>query len=241
MPTLNIRLLGNFSLALANTELTGAHTARLQALVAYLLLHRDAPQSRQQVAFLFWPDTNEAQAHTNLRQLLHALRHRLPRSEAFLEVTDKTVRWRGDAPFTLDAAEFEAALAEAPRSEGSARLAALERAVASYGGDLLPGCYDDWLLLERARLAGCFLDALEQLILLLEQRRDYSRALDHAERLVRHDPLHEAAYRHLMRLHAVNGDRAAALRVYHTCVTALAARVGRPARRRDGRGLPAPA
>ena len=104
------------------------HTARLQALLAYLLLHRDAPQSRQQVAFLFWPDTTEAQAHTNLRQLLHALRHRLPQPETYLEVTDKTVRWRGDASFALDVAEFEAALVDAARTEGSARLAALERA-----------------------------------------------------------------------------------------------------------------
>ena len=45
-------------------------------------------------------------------------------------------------------------MAEASRTEGGARLAALERAVATYGGDLLPGCYDDWLLLERARLAS---------------------------------------------------------------------------------------
>lgn len=226
MQTLHIRLLGSFSLTFDDTELMGVHTARLQSLLAYLLLHRDAPQSRQQLAFLFWPDTSDAQAHTNLRQLLHALRRRLPQSEAYLEVTDKTVRWRGDAPFTLDVAEFEAALAEAPRSEGSARVAALERSVAAYGGDLLPGCYDDWLLLERARLSQRFLDALERLILLLEQRRDYGRAIGHAERLLCHDPLHEAVYRHLMRLHAVNGDRAAALRVYHTCVTALECELG---------------
>ena len=113
-PELHIRLLGQFSLASAGAELTAVHTARLQALLAYLLLHRDAPQSRQQVAFLFWPDTTDAQAHTNLRQLLHALRHRLPQSEAFLEVTDKTVRWRGDAPFTLDVVEFEAAWPKPP-------------------------------------------------------------------------------------------------------------------------------
>ena len=204
------------------------HTARLQALLAYLVLHRDAPLSRQQVAFLFWPDTTEAQAHTNLRQLLHALRHRLPQSETYLEVTDKTVRWREDASFALDVADFEAALVDAARTEGGTRLGALERAAATYGGDLLPGCYDDWLLLERARLAERFLAALEQLILLLEQRRDYGRAIVHAERLLHHDPLHEAACRHLMRLHAVNGDRAAALRVYHTCVTALERELGVP-------------
>src|SRR5258708_33204678 len=42
-----------------------------------------------------------------------------------------------------------------------------------------------------------------------------------AQRLLRHDPLHEATYRSLMRSYALRGDRAAALRVYHTCVTIL--------------------
>src|SRR5512142_1228585 len=99
---LNVRLLGSFSLAFADLELTGMRAARLQALLAYLLLHRGAPQLRQQLAFLFWPDTTEAQAHTNLRQLLHELRQRLPEVDTFLEVTDKTVRWRPDGPFRLD-------------------------------------------------------------------------------------------------------------------------------------------
>jgi hypothetical protein len=33
--------------------------------------------------------------------------------------------------------------------------------------------------------------------------------------------LHESSYRLLMRLHVLNGDRAAALRIYHTCATVL--------------------
>ena len=45
--------------------------------------------------------------------------------------------------------------------------AALEQAVALYRGDLLPACYDDWLLLERERLRQEYVKALEQLICLL--------------------------------------------------------------------------
>lgn len=224
--TLSIRLLGKLSLAFGDSELTGVHTARLQALLAYLLLHRNATQSRQQLAFLFWPDTSETQAQTNLRQLLHTLRQRLPESDSFLEITDKTVRWRADAPCTLDVVEFESALLAASQTEGSERMMALERAIAVYGGDLVPGCYDDWLLLDRERLALRFVDALDQFILLLEQHRDYTRAIEYAGRLLRHDPLHEATYRRLMRFHALNGERGAALRVYHTCVTILEREVG---------------
>jgi DNA-binding SARP family transcriptional activator len=70
-PTLNIRLLGEFSLDRAGTPVTGVSTPRLQSLLTYLLLHRDAPQSRAHLAFQFWPDSAKAQARSNLRTLLH--------------------------------------------------------------------------------------------------------------------------------------------------------------------------
>ena len=49
--TLRVRLLGDFSLVYGDEPLTGVNTPRLQSLLAYLILHRDAPQSRQQLAF----------------------------------------------------------------------------------------------------------------------------------------------------------------------------------------------
>jgi predicted ATPase len=39
--------------------------------------------------------------------------------------------------------------------------------------------------------------------------------------VLRHDPLHEVTYQHLMRLHARSGDRASALRAYQTCAAVL--------------------
>ena len=65
MPTLHIRLLGELSLVFGDAPVTAVNTARLQSLLAYLVLHRDAPQSRQHVAFLLWPDSSEEQARTN--------------------------------------------------------------------------------------------------------------------------------------------------------------------------------
>ena len=82
------------------------------------------------------------------------------------------------------------------------------------------------MLLERERLRQAFLSALERLILLLEQTGDYAAAIGYAQRLLRHDPLHEAMYQHLMRLHALSGDRASAVRVYHTCTTILERELG---------------
>jgi DNA-binding SARP family transcriptional activator len=218
---LEIHLLGAFMVVCAGVQIASLRAPRLQALLAYLLLHRGAPQPRQRIAFLFWPETSDRQAQTNLRQLLHTFRQRIPHVDACLQVDEHTLTWRSSAPCTLDVAEFEAALATAAPRTGAARIAALEAAVAAYAGDLLPDCYDDWILAPREQLAQKFVAALEQLILLHEEQRSYAAAIAHAQRLLAYDPLHEATYRHLMRLHALNGDRAAALRVYHTCVSLL--------------------
>jgi DNA-binding SARP family transcriptional activator len=68
------------------------------------------PQSRAHLAFLFWPDTSEAQARTNLRNLLHSLRHALSSLDSYLDVSVQTLQWRSDQPFSLDVLDFESLL-----------------------------------------------------------------------------------------------------------------------------------
>ena len=70
-PVLRIRLLGDFTLTSDDGPIEGITTPRLQSLIGYLVLHRDAPQLRQHLAFVFWPDSSEMQARNNLRQLIH--------------------------------------------------------------------------------------------------------------------------------------------------------------------------
>src|SRR5262249_13655297 len=71
MSTLEIQVLGEFCLVYADASLSQITAPRLQALLAYLMLHRAAPQPHHRLAFPLWPDTSEAQARTNLRQLVH--------------------------------------------------------------------------------------------------------------------------------------------------------------------------
>ena len=78
MGALKVRLLGKFALSYGGTPLTAVLPQRCQCLLASLLLHRDAPQSRQHLAFLLFPDSTESQAHTNLRHIIHALKEALP-------------------------------------------------------------------------------------------------------------------------------------------------------------------
>ncbi|HKF38699.1 MAG TPA: AAA family ATPase, partial [Ktedonobacteraceae bacterium] len=230
VPNLRLRLLGEFLLLSGETPLTGIDVPRLQSLLAYLILHRTAPQSRSHLAYLLWPDSTESQAHTNLRNVLHKLRQALPDADTFLQAQRQELQWQPHGHWTVDALDFEQALARSEEAERAKNMIAARRALAEaadlYRGDLLPGCYDEWILPERDRLRQQFLKALERLIDLLEQERNYEAAISTAQRLLRHDPLHEAVYRHLMRLYAVSGDRVAALRTYHTCTTVLERELG---------------
>ena len=230
MPTLHIHLLGDFRLSRDEAPIRTLNAPRLHALLAYLLLHRDAPQPRHHLAFVLWPDTTEAQARTNLRHLVYGLKQTLPEADRFIHADAQTVQWHPEAPYRLDVADFEQACAraEAATQQGDliALRVALEQASALYQGDLLPSCYDDWILPARERLRQAFTGALQGVLRLLERAGQPREALPYAERLVCHDPLREETYRILMRLHAQCGDRAGVLRVYHTCTSVLERELG---------------
>jgi DNA-binding SARP family transcriptional activator len=224
-PALRICLFGEFSVTYGDEPIPALALTRLQHLLAYIVLHRHAPISREQLAYLFWPESSEAGARTNLRGVLYRLRAALPNSDLYLRLDMTTVQWNERSPYHLDVAEFEAALGAAGLAEREGRRAdmraALERAAALYHGQLLPTCYLDWIEPLRDRLSHTFVEALEKLIALLEAQRDYATALEHAMRLLEQDTLREATYRLLMRLHALNDDRASALRMYHACQAIL--------------------
>src|SRR5262245_44699424 len=105
MASLQIELLGRFNLMYQDKPVL-VPQARMQSLLAYLVMHCDAPQLREQLAFLFWPDSTEAQARAGLRQLLFGLRQALPELDTFLVIDHRTVQWRAGALLTVDVAAF---------------------------------------------------------------------------------------------------------------------------------------
>src|SRR5262245_27394346 len=113
LAALHIRLLGGFDLLYRDAPVVGVNTARVQSLLAYLVLHAGSPQLRQHVAFLLWPDTPESHARNNLRQYLHQLRQALPESERFLAVDTQTICWRRDDAQVIDLHLFLSGVTEA--------------------------------------------------------------------------------------------------------------------------------
>jgi DNA-binding SARP family transcriptional activator/predicted ATPase len=215
---LRIELLGQFRITYAGQQVSGIH-ARQQELLTYMILNRRRRLSRQQIAGLFWPESNDSQALTNLRRELHNLRRSLPHADRFLLIEPGDLGWRDESSFTCDVYDFEAAT-----EQGG--LENLERAAQLYQGDLLPACYQDWIAPQRERLSEKVVDGLKRLTAAREDQCGYADAIRYARRLITLDPLDEEAYRTLMRLHALQGDRAAALQAYLTCATVLRRELG---------------
>lgn len=218
---LHISLLGEFNLIFQGQTVSAFSGDRPISLLAYLLLHRRTPVSRQHLAFTLWPDSSESQARTNLRNLVYTLRKFLPDADAYIAADAMTLQWRADTDFVLDVAEFEVTLQRAAGASDAEKEHWLELAVDRYTGDLLPGNYDDWIVPLRETLRHAYLDALHELVRMLEVRKEHRSAARFVQRLLLHDPLDEPAYVQLMRLYARSGDRAGVQRTYAQCVTTL--------------------
>jgi DNA-binding SARP family transcriptional activator len=227
---MRISVFGNLRVSIEGRPLTAINSNRLQSLFAYLILRSDVPQPRERLAFMLWPGSSESQARTNLRQLLHHLKRALPAESHSLVADHFVVQWRQDASCSIDALEFQAAIAKATaaRSVGNREheLQALTTAAQLYEDDLLPALYDDWLTPLREDYRRRIAEVLHRLATLSEQEQEYAAAIPWAERLVALDSLSEAHHQLLIRLHAANHDRASALRAYHQCMRVLRREMG---------------
>ncbi len=218
-----VTLFGAFAWVPAGAEPLHLGGERPIALLAYLLLHRDVPVPRAHLAASLWPESTDAQARTNLRNLLFTLRRALPDAARYLAVDATTMRWRTSVPLDLDVATFEARLLAAEASDDPGERARhLEAAVACYRGDLLEGRYDAWLEPLRDDYRGRYRDALRVLAASQAASGDALAARHAAERWARVDPLDEPAAIDLIHRCAALGDRAGARHAFDAHAAALA-------------------
>jgi DNA-binding SARP family transcriptional activator len=226
---LHVSLLGGHAISDDATGSVRTHSSRAVALVAFLAVHAGSPQARQRIAGEFWPDSTDAQALTNLRRELHHLRHVLE-DEPALVVTSKDLCWRDTDTCQVDMRIFDierkAAVAAAAASDGEGVLRHAAMAIAQYRGDLLPGGYDDWLLVARSEVERQCVDLCDLLCQTRALMGDLAGAVVAARRRIQLQPLEEVGYRALMQLQADLGDRAGAVSTYHHCASVLERELG---------------
>ncbi|EDY83514.1 Bacterial transcriptional activator domain family [Verrucomicrobiia bacterium DG1235] len=227
---LSIRLLGGFCLSYSEGVVAGLDKPRVQALLAYLVLHASDSHPRTQLAFMFWPESDEKQALGNLRNVIHSLRQMLPEAGSFLLIDNRQIAWNANASYTLDVDLFrdhikvaEAALEE---DRPSSAIENYKIALEYYRGRLLPAFYDNWLERERDRLEREAVQALSSLVGLLKEEGVFEGAISYSKIWIQINELNETCHYALIEAHALQGDRAAALAAYQDCETQLMKELG---------------
>ena len=222
---LKVEMFGWLRAITGEAVITRFRTRKTGVLFGYLAYHSERNHPRELLADLLWPEAQGATGRNSLSQALSSLRAELGRSGAvpideMLAADRNTVQLFGNT----DVAEFQSALATDGGADG--RLGGLRRAVSLYSGELLPGHYDDWILVERSRLRDLFLKANHELVTLLRKVGDLRGAIETAHRAAGEDPLSEEAIRDLMQAHADASEPHMALRVYNELEVNLAREVG---------------
>jgi DNA-binding SARP family transcriptional activator len=220
---IRITLLGRFAVAVGGVPVAEAGWKRRHAaaVVKVLALAPGRRLHREQVIDLLWPDDTTAAAAPKLHKAAHYARRAIGVPDAVVLRGDQVLLCPG-AAVTVDAAEFEElarrALAGAgpgtsPAAGDEAGTGAAGQALALYAGELLPrDRYEEWAEARRDQLRRQYLELLR-----LDGRWELVAELD---------PADEHAHLALMRRHAANGDRHAALRQFDRLDRALRTGLG---------------
>ncbi|MBV6393297.1 MAG: hypothetical protein KPEEDBHJ_02537 [Anaerolineales bacterium] len=210
---LSVHLFGALRVLNEGRPLDSFPTQRSRELFAYLAANPNMAHSRLALASLLWPDKTEARARASLNTELWRIRQVLGDADSHLELTRDTIALNIPAG-GVDIHRFhELIQTNSPDS--------IKQAVALAAGDFFEGCYADWCLIERERLADKYRSALYALLRYHEARSELTEAMAAAKHLAGFDPLHEESHRAIMRLYSAMGDRSAALTQYERCCELL--------------------
>ena len=214
-----VDLLDGFSLRLEDGPRGGSDAVPrgVQRLVARLgLSHRPA---RTAIAGQLWPDVPEAHAHGSLRSALWRVQRLAP---GLVQVSGDSLSLADDVKVDVRELVGWARRVFDPR----VRLDEMSALDLPLRGELLPGWYDDWVLLERERLRQIHMHALEALADRFADAGRYGEAVQAAHAAVAVEPLRESAHRLVVRVHLAEGNVVEAMAAFESFQAMLAEELG---------------
>ncbi|UVC17053.1 AfsR/SARP family transcriptional regulator [Mesorhizobium onobrychidis] len=195
-------------------------------LFAFILTRNGHRVKKARIFSDFWPDRTDGDARQVLNTCICEIRKKLSRFEekvkiGSLDVTRDEVTFVGEA--RVDSVTFSAAvtsfLSRANASVfdelGDLELSRAYDVLSSYKGSFLEGYDTGWISPERTRLEELYLQGNRMCTRLFAKRARIEPAIESARKILEVDHFHEGAHCDLIRLLALNGQRAAALRQYN--------------------------
>jgi DNA-binding SARP family transcriptional activator/predicted ATPase len=217
-----VYLLGQFKLQ-ANDLPIVLPSRPAQSLLAYLVLNAGVTHRREKLANLIWPEATETNARSYLRQALWRIRKSLESGalncEDYLQISDISVFFNDHSNYWLDADLLLETVEAQPIEE-------MIEIIDLYRGELLPGFYDEWIILERDRLQSAFHQKMNLLLESLIQTGQWHDALMWSEQWIRLGYSPEPAFRALMSAYAGLGDQGMVSATYQRCADSLNRELG---------------
>ncbi len=250
MTQLSIFLFGRFRVFLNKEEVTSFRMHKVRALLIYLAAAPAQAHRRETLMTLLWPGMPEQSARSNLRQVQFHLRQAIPDFAAndaegkqqiipLLITNRQTIQLNPQADIQIDTSRFDSFLQQTVAHNHIDFFTchicrqSLADAAALYEGDFLADFYledsnefEEWAEITRQSYRRKILDALETLAAIATRQKAYSDARTYAERQLEIDNLRESAYRQMMEILALNGQRAEALSYYEGYRRLLAEELG---------------
>lgn len=212
---LKVRLLGAFEVKYGDEliHISGRHE---QSLFAYLLLNSGIFHRREKLASFLWPDSTEESARENLRHILWRIRKSLPSTPVseYLLADDLSIAFNASARFWWDVSVLKTA-AKCRSTDD------LISALCVYQGELLPGLYDNWVILEREYLNYVFEHNMARLLAALQAESRWLDVMEWGERWLAFGQRPEPAYRALMCAYMEKGEIPKVADTYARCVRSL--------------------
>ncbi len=207
---IELNLFGYPSVWQDGKQISGFISEKALALFIYVAETRET-HARDYLTGLLWGDTDDSKAKASLRSALYNIGKLLPDA---LDVTRKTVAL---------SAEIQSSTTQLRQHNDPT----------VYTADFLAGFYipdspefEEWQLRQREQLRLLAVTAWQKRALAAEQAGETVDAITAWRELCKLEPWREEPHRHIMRLHARQGDYAAALHQFKLCAAILEEELG---------------
>lgn len=198
----DIRLFGSLRVAGPGGQVKW-RTFKSSELFAYLYLNREVAQERIIDDLFMDGKTDNAKAY------LHTSIYQLRKSLAAAGLSEQLAISHDKQSYRLESLNLNSDIERFEQIAGSAAAdkEALFKAVGFYGGGLLEGMNNLWLVERRERSRRQFITMAARLVELLQAEGGWRQALEIVQRLHLHDPLNDSLALHVARLYIELGQR----------------------------------
>lgn len=225
LPDLELRCLGQLSVRqggvlIANDRWVSLHA---QIILVYLVLHGSA--TRDELIELLWPGEDPEKASSRLRSTIRLLRKALcppwRSSTEYILYQNERYLLTPTIRVTSDGQQFRQMIWQARLAPENTRPYICKQALNFYGGEFLPGCYNDWVIEQREQFATEMLWAREEHTYWLLNNGRTAEAETEARAIIDVDPFRERAWRFLLRSLLQQQRTVEAVKVYQRLATLL--------------------